>query len=206
MRYYLLDGARCDEALEETLKRAPKYQSLYKGRSEENLASVAPYLLEANQGFEQYILENGWGNSWGYFLICELPFEALYNHFRKLLIVEDEDFKPLYFRFYDPRVIRLFLPTCDMKQLLMIFGPVEQFICEKSDDISKVLIYKTENGILKIMEEGISQHFAMVSTGTAQLSTSTTSNTDSNHPPYAQIEIQAEPSSENTQSKRRFIY
>ncbi len=30
---------------------------------------------------------------------------------------------------YDPLVLRLFLPTCDVAQLKEFFGPVQKFIC-----------------------------------------------------------------------------
>src|SRR5436305_10083170 len=59
--------------------------------------------------------------------------DDLKKHFRKFLLVKTEDGKELYFRFYDPRVLRIFLPTCDVAQLKEFFGPVEKFICEDED-------------------------------------------------------------------------
>lgn len=161
MRYYLLDGAKCNDALDDTLKCAPKYLSLYKGRSEENLASVAPYLAETNDLFNTWIIENGWGDSWGYFIECDLPFEALYGHLRKFLIVETEDFKPLYFRFYDPRVIRLFLPTCSTAQLETLLGPIDRIICEAIENKNEVEIYSLQNGKLKFELQKLTAFFTI---------------------------------------------
>ena len=45
-------------------------------------------------------------------------------------MVYGPDLEPLYFRYYDPRVLRAWLPTCDPAQLAEFFGPVEFFIAE----------------------------------------------------------------------------
>jgi len=44
------------------------------------------------------------------------------QHFRRFITVHDESGKPLLFRYYDPRVLRTFLPTCNAKELAEIFG------------------------------------------------------------------------------------
>ncbi len=199
MRYYLLDGAKCNDALDDTLKCAPKYLSLYKGRSEENLASVAPYLAEINDLFNTWIIENGWGDSWGYFIECDLPFEALYGHLRKFLIVETEDFKPLYFRFYDPRVLRIFLPTCTPKQLEEFFGPIDRFICE-DEEHGIALVFTLVKGNSITERTKWSLLFPNWATNEHQIDSK-------DHKPNPAIE---EPPIQNTheekKSRRRFIY
>jgi hypothetical protein len=39
----------------------------------------------------------------------------------------------LLFRFYDPRVLGPFLPTCDAAQLREMFGPVTAYMTESPD-------------------------------------------------------------------------
>ena len=51
------------------------------------------------------------------------------------------DGTPLYFRYYDPRVLRIFLPTCSAAQLKQMFGPVDAFLAE-SDAGDAVGIYR----------------------------------------------------------------
>jgi hypothetical protein len=46
------------------------------------------------------------------------------------LLVSDENGKTFYFRFYDPRVLRVYLPTCNAEELDMFFGPVRNFFME----------------------------------------------------------------------------
>ena len=49
------------------------------------------------------------------------------THFRRFLLVEAPDGDSWYFRFYDPRVLERFLPTCDAAQLTDFFGPVSAY-------------------------------------------------------------------------------
>lgn len=133
--FILLDAARMNEAMEEAKKLNPSHESLYKAKEDELLQSVAPYLFRfQNQGeFNDYFLENGWGDGWGVLLSSKASFEELHKHFRRFLMVKTEDGVELYFRFYDPRVLRVFLPTCDIKQLEEFFGPVQFFLVEDED-------------------------------------------------------------------------
>jgi hypothetical protein len=41
-----------------------------------------------------------------------------------LLVVEGIDAKPMYFFFYDPRVLPPFIETCDEEELEELYGPV----------------------------------------------------------------------------------
>ena len=45
----------------------------------------------------------------------------------------DPDFQPLYFRYYDPRVLRVYLPTCDADELRTLFGPISRLLCEDEE-------------------------------------------------------------------------
>jgi hypothetical protein len=50
-----------------------------------------------------------------------------------LLTVKDEDDRLLYFRFYDPRVLRVFIPTCTPEESADLFGPISRFVVEGED-------------------------------------------------------------------------
>ena len=64
------------------------------------------------------------------------------------MLVKTEDGEELYFRFYDPRVLRIFLPTCDESQIRELFGPIEYFLMEDEDPEHAIRFWH-ENGILK---------------------------------------------------------
>lgn len=59
--------------------------------------------------------------------------QELQRHFREFLQVEDESGKVFFFRFYDPRVLGLYLPTCTPLELRTIFGSVGRFCLEGAD-------------------------------------------------------------------------
>ena len=148
--HILLDGARMEQSLETAKKLNPIFDSLYRGRSEEELDAVAPYLFSfpPNSDFSTWIFENGWGSSWGLIVSTKINFEDCWKHFRKFLIIKTEEGQELYFRFYDPRVLKVFLPTCDEQQIMEFFGPIEKFIVE-GDNKESAIEFTHQNGIVK---------------------------------------------------------
>jgi hypothetical protein len=135
--YILLDSARMDSEMATARELNPEHTCLYEGDSERFLGVVAPWLFafEENTLFSTWIAENAQKNNWGiFFRSVEEPIK-LYRHLRKFLIVSTEDGRELYFRFYDPRVLRVFLPTCDRDQLREFFGPIEAFIAEDENGL-----------------------------------------------------------------------
>lgn len=133
--YVILDAARIFGELDTAQKLQTKFLSLYKGQSEELLSAVAPYLFhyQPNSEFANWLCDKGWGNAWGVFVQSSESLESLQTHFRRFLMVKTEDGRELYFRFYDPRVLRIFLPTCEPGQLQEFFGPVESYLLEDED-------------------------------------------------------------------------
>ena len=148
--YLLLDAAKAEMNLYTAMELNPNYQSLYKGTTEEDLAGVAPYLFSIRQDtpFADWYFKEGKGQSWGILLFANAAFEDVYKHFRKFLMTKTEDGEQLYFRFYDPRVLRIFLPTCEPPQLKELFGSVRHFLTE-SENPEEVLQFWFENGQLK---------------------------------------------------------
>jgi len=55
---------------------------------------------------------------------------ALRDHFREFHTVELPDQRTVLFRYYDPRVLRSFLPACNAAELAVFFGPIQSFIVE----------------------------------------------------------------------------
>ena len=131
--FAVLDGA-ANEGLLDALygSNGPKFECLFTGDLAPDMAMVAPYLAEMNEGsdFARWAVEGGWGEHWGLFVLSRVELPELWRHLRSLTRIYDPDGKPLFFRFYDPRVLRLFLPTCNAEQLQVIFGPVDRFIVE----------------------------------------------------------------------------
>lgn len=130
--YAVLDAARDDRVLASLIGGETRFQSLYEGWQAQSLADVAPYLvaLPLHGPYLDRLLSQGFGRAWGVFLTSDLPFEELRRHLRQHLRVTDEDGRTLLFRWYDPRVLRAYLPTCTPFEAQVFFGPVERMFCE----------------------------------------------------------------------------
>jgi hypothetical protein len=162
INYALLDAARLEERLDEAKNLNSEFLSLYKGKNREVLAEVAPYLftVPVNGNFIHWFLEKGWGDACGILLSSHASLEECHRHFRKFLIVKKESGQQLYFRFYDPRVLKTFLPTCTPAQLIEFFGPVSFFLTE-GDHKEEALLFRNMNGKLttdKVKANKIFEH------------------------------------------------
>ena len=60
-------------------------------------------------------------------------FNEFKRHFQTILMVYDEKGTSFFFRFYDPRVFRVYLPTCIAGKIETIYGPVEKYITENEE-------------------------------------------------------------------------
>ena len=153
--FAVLDGA-ADPALldrlQEQLGREPglAFQSLYEGEGAHDLARWAPYLLALppTSGLLDTLLREGWGKSWGCYCTTHVPFSELRRHLRRFLMVRLEDGPQVYFRFYDPRVLREFLPTTTHAELLHFFGPVQEWLIEGSDPATVLRSRCTGDGLV----------------------------------------------------------
>ncbi len=64
------------------------------------------------------------GGSTGAFLLSALRISrSLRKHFRTFLMVKSPEGDRLYFRYYDPRVLRVYLPTCNADGNQLCFRP-----------------------------------------------------------------------------------
>ncbi len=136
--YAILDGARNEAIYPAVIGSRMLYSCLYRVPLPPVLAEAAPYLVQLipNTPFTSWLLREGWGESWGIFLSSTASLQRLRGHFRQFLIVQDETGHSLYFRFYDPRVMRGYLPSCTKAELEYVFGPVQCFHMEAEDGAS----------------------------------------------------------------------
>lgn len=155
VNFLLLDAARMHGDIYQAREHNPEHICLYEGDSEKFLAAVAPWMFGFEQGsdFATWVLRGARGNSWGIFLRSSAEPVRLYRHLRKFLIVQSEEGKEMYFRYYDPRVLRVFLPTCEPAQLKEFFGPIEAFLAENEQGL--LVEYALVDGKLSYTETGL---------------------------------------------------
>ena len=133
--FAVLDGARDPLVLNILTSSGAEHDCLFSGRLDPALRTAAPYLVRLLPGSAlcESLIEQGWGRAWGLYVAARGDLHQVRRHLRSFLRVETEDRKKLFFRYYDPRVLRAFLPTCDATQLRQIFGPIERFDMEAPD-------------------------------------------------------------------------
>jgi hypothetical protein len=113
-----------------------RHTCLYSGSIAPELQVVAPYLVQLDYDDQKtrHFIRYGWGNSWGVFLKCDTQLETLRRHLRTFLLVRDETGNRLMFRYYDPRVLKVYLPTCTVDELNAVFGPIDRFLVEEAPE------------------------------------------------------------------------
>ena len=154
--YAVLDGASMEQLPQLLWEHEPENICLYRGELEPDMAATAPYLvkLEYDHPFTKLVCEKGWGNHWGIFAVtpADVDIRVLRQHFRKFLMVYNPDGKLIYFRYYDPRVLRAYLPTCNSEEIKTVFGRINFYVLEDEDpskllrlspDVDKVRLEKT---------------------------------------------------------------
>jgi Domain of unknown function (DUF4123) len=156
--YAVLDGASIPDLLEALVKHQPEYECLFRGELAPDMAEVAPYLvhLEPDSDFTNWVVTEGWGNHWGIFVVADEDLRAMRRHFRTFLVVYDNNGKPLHFRYYDPRVLRVYLPTCNAEELQTVFGPVIGYLLE-DEDPNVMLCFQAESGALKQEKKALTE-------------------------------------------------
>ena len=70
------------------------------------------------------------GKQLGIFLKCDTRIQTLRRHLRGFLTVRGPSGNKLLFRYYDPRVLRVYLPSCSSEDLRTVFGPIERIWTE----------------------------------------------------------------------------
>ena len=149
--FAVLDGCSIPGLLEGLYRHQPEHECLYRGELKPDMAEAAPYLvqLEQDSEFSDWVLEQGWGEHWGVFATGNVSLHGMRQHFRKFLVVHDDQRQPVFFRYYDPRVLRVYLPTCNPEELAMVFGPVASFLLE-DEKPDTMLVYRLVAGSLKV--------------------------------------------------------
>lgn len=124
-----------------------------------HMQDVAPYAVEIpfasrsrhrGEGFLDLWAER-LGTSAGILLLTATDPVSLVLHLRRIFHATNEDLHKYYFRFYDPRVLRVFLPTCMAADAKELFGPIRRILCE-SEQPGRLLLCQAMRDGVKIDE------------------------------------------------------
>ncbi len=145
----VFDGARDPRIHLALIESRLEVRGLYSGRVPPVVERVAPQLVELlpDHRLTRRWIDEGLGQAWGIVMRVAEP-DMLRHHLRKFLRVQDEAGRRLLFRFYDPRVLRTFLPACTADELRAFFGPVQAFFAEAPAG-DGLLRYELQGGALR---------------------------------------------------------
>jgi Domain of unknown function (DUF4123) len=156
--YAVLDAGRGYQVHQAVRWSARPYQCLYSGQMPVELEHAAPFVVElgGDHHFTRRVLAEGWGQSWGFFVVAPaaLDLSMVRRHLRSLLRAKLEDGNTLLFRYYDPRVLRVYLPTCTHDELDTFFGPLLRIIVEDDDGVDAV-VFERRHRDLEVVRMGL---------------------------------------------------
>jgi len=130
--YVVVDAARDQELAFTARDRfGLKLETLFEGDLSPELDHVAPHLISVDaQSAYLDLFEEHLGRSAGILLVSEAKTKPVRAHLRKIFVVTDEEGEELFFRYYDPRVLRVYLPTCTASEASEFFGPIRRIWVE----------------------------------------------------------------------------
>lgn len=146
----VLDAARTPRIKALLARSDEPKTSLYDGFQGALLDDYAPHLVRFSPGSPLLtaLVEEGWGQSYGVYLTSQRPLREVRRQLRRFLIVRDDDTgERLYFRFYDPRVLRGFLEGCSRRQAGRFFDGIGCYLAEGHDPRTLVRFTPCAQGV-----------------------------------------------------------
>ncbi len=140
--YAVMDAARAERVLRQLEESIDDHQNLYEGLEGRVLDDVAPYLVRFAQGSDlvRRLLLGGWGRGWGVFFRSNEHPKEVRRHLRRfLMVLDDAKHERMYFRFYDPRVMREFYSIATPRQRAELVHGMERMWVENEDETPLVL-------------------------------------------------------------------
>lgn len=132
--YAIVDACQAPELVDlARSKHCQPTRMLFKGAAASlpEVESFAPFFIPVD--LETDFLEH-WaaycGKNAGILFVSSAEPRAIFRHLRNIFIVQDEAGQEYFFRFYDPRVLRVYLPTCTLAEATEFFGPIKTIIIE----------------------------------------------------------------------------
>jgi hypothetical protein len=146
--YAVVDAAR-DRRIYDLVHQALFPTCLFATDVVSPMGRNAPYLLPVEHA-ERLIdawRNHGRGESWGIFLRSSEERARLRQRLRTFNQAKLPDGRIVVFRWWDPRVFRVYLPTCDASDLNQWFASVEEYVCEAEDGFG-FHVYRNAGGVL----------------------------------------------------------
>ena len=102
----------------------------------DDVKGYAPYVvdLRPQSRLLDLLAHHGWSDHWCSYAVSTLSLEQVRVHLKKFLVVKLDDGREVFFRFFDPRVMRVFLSACADDEVERFFGGIDAFFCRGDED------------------------------------------------------------------------
>jgi len=137
-------------------KHYTQYRCLLKGTKDEVLADVAPYIFLIDDAGEKLKDEIELSLKELISIESAQDIDVLTDHFKQF-IYQNVNGRECYFRFWDARVLKKFLPLCTEVQLRMFFRPLSAIFMEDENG-QEVICYTVQYSSLftsKAIKNGV---------------------------------------------------
>jgi hypothetical protein len=133
--YAIIDTARDRKAYSLLDDTDSHFETIYPHRFSLAMDHRGPHLIPVcpNSTYLDRLIHASWGKSWGIYLAGPSDLSAVRRHLRRLLCIKLRDGQQALFRFYDPRVLRDYLPNCSEEELYRFFGPLTAIYLESQN-------------------------------------------------------------------------
>lgn len=130
-----VDSGWNEDALRYLLTCNATYKSLFHGTVDVKSFGKSGFIVECKKddSLFHWMTTEAWGKSCCVFFTSRSLLDNLLKHFQKFNRVYLEDDEVVFFRYYDPRVLRVYLPTCNRKEVETFFGEVITFFAESEN-------------------------------------------------------------------------
>lgn len=143
--YAVLDACDAPETFSKVRELGPdRAFCLYRGEISQETEEDAPYLAICDESILRWLVETAWNTPWGIFVVAKTEPRKLLKHLRKFLVVQDPDGEPIYFRYYDPRVLPVFVESCNRDEVSSFYGPAQAYGYSTSEGDSAQLILRNQ--------------------------------------------------------------
>jgi hypothetical protein len=95
------------------------------------------------------LIKDGWGRSWCSYLSAPIPLEEACAHLAGFLTLYTIHGRPLTFRFWDPRILRVLAPLMPAEEAASFFGPFNRIVLEGDRPEVAVELTVTPNGLVQ---------------------------------------------------------
>jgi hypothetical protein len=147
--YAVIDGSAVPQLRTRIARSGCLSACLNRGELAPEVAAASPWLVQLDRDtpLTGWFLREGWGQGWGILALSPADIATMRRHFRSVLVVTLPDGRLVQFRWYDPRVLRAYLPTCTGEEAAIMFGPAQQYFTEGDDSNLLLQFTRAEHGV-----------------------------------------------------------